>query len=123
MVLVGDLNSDDDTVAGERHGLQSFLTGAGMVERSTGNPLSCCIDSPVLEIGKGGDITQFDHQVDHVMTRDPALIGLKSSDVTGRHPVNMFWDSDHAGRVQLPDLRALNRRGEGAGRPSPLPRA
>jgi Endonuclease/Exonuclease/phosphatase family len=100
VVLVGDLNSDDDTVEGpgltDRLAYEALLD-AGMVERSTGNPLSCCIDSPFLEVGKGGDVSQFDHQVDHVMTRDPALIGLKSSTVTGREPVNLFWDSDHAG--------------------------
>jgi hypothetical protein len=97
VVLVGDINSDDDTVAGVDRLAYKALTDAGMVERSTGTPLSCCIDSPFLEVGKGGDISQFDHQVDHVMTRDPALIGLKSSTVTGREPVNDFWNSDHAG--------------------------
>jgi endonuclease/exonuclease/phosphatase family metal-dependent hydrolase len=97
VVLLGDLNSDDDTVSGPDTFAYNFLLGAGMVERSTGNPFSCCIDSPFLEVGKGGDISQFDHQVDHVMTRDPALIGLKSSTVTGREPVNDFWNSDHAG--------------------------
>jgi hypothetical protein len=100
VVLVGDLNSDDDTVEGpgltDRLAYEALL-GAGMVERSTANPLSCCIESPLLEVGKGGDISQFDHQVDHVMTRDPGLIGLRSSTVTGREPVNGFWDSDHAG--------------------------
>ena len=73
------------------------LTDAGMVERSTAVPDSCCIDSPFLEVGKGGNVSQFDHQVDHVMTRDPALVRLRSSTVTGRQPVNNFWDSDHAG--------------------------
>jgi hypothetical protein len=100
VILVGDINSDDDTVEGpgltDRLAYEALLD-AGMVERSTGDPLSCCIDSPFLEVGRGGDISQFDHQVDHVMTRDPALIGLRSSTVTGRQPVNNFWDSDHAG--------------------------
>jgi len=32
-----------------------------------------------------------------VMTRDPKDVKLKSSSVTGRQPVNGFWDSDHAG--------------------------
>jgi Endonuclease/Exonuclease/phosphatase family len=100
VILVGDINSDDDTVEGpgltDRLAYEALLD-AGFVERSTANPLSCCIDSPFLEVGKGGDISQFDHQVDHVMTDAPALVKLKSSTVTGRQPVNNFWDSDHAG--------------------------
>jgi hypothetical protein len=31
------------------------------------------------------------------MTRDPQDVKLKTSAVTGRQPVNGFWDSDHAG--------------------------
>jgi endonuclease/exonuclease/phosphatase family metal-dependent hydrolase len=97
VVLVGDLNSDDDTVTGFDRLAYQTLLGAGMVERSTANPLSCCLNSPLLEVGKGGSVSDFDHQVDHVMTRDPELITLKSSTVTGLQPVNGFWDSDHAG--------------------------
>ena len=97
VVLVGDLNSDHDTETPPDSLAYEFLTGAGFVERSTSNPLSCCIDSPELEVGKGGDISQFDHHIDHVMTDTPGLVKLKSSTVTGRQPVNNFWDSDHAG--------------------------
>jgi hypothetical protein len=32
-----------------------------------------------------------------VMTRDPKKVKLITSAVTGRQPVNGFWDSDHAG--------------------------
>ena len=42
-----------------------------MVERSTNDPLGCCLNSALLAVGGGGSITDFDHQVDHVMTRDP----------------------------------------------------
>ena len=97
VVLVGDLNSDDDTVApGDR---QAYLTllNAGMVERSTADPLSCCLDSSLLAVGAGGSVADFDHQVDHIMTRDPNEIRLESSTVTGLLPVNGFWNSDHAG--------------------------
>ena len=48
-------------------------------------------------VGAGGSVADFDHQVDHVMTGDPDEVTLKSSIVTGLHPVNGFWDSDHAG--------------------------
>lgn len=97
VVLVGDLNSDDDTVApGDQ---QAYLTllKAGFVERSTNVPLSCCLESSLLAEGAGGSVADFDHQVDHVMTNDPADITLRSSTVTGLLPVNGFWSSDHAG--------------------------
>jgi hypothetical protein len=97
VVLIGDLNSDDDTVApGDRQAYET-LQAAGMVERSTNTPLGCCLNSSLLEAGAGGSASDFDHQVDHVMTRDPKEITLKSSAVTGLLPVNGFWDSDHAG--------------------------
>jgi endonuclease/exonuclease/phosphatase family metal-dependent hydrolase len=97
VVLVGDLNSDDDTVIGADRLAYEVLLAAGMVERSTDDPLSCCIDSSLLEVGKGGSEADFDHQVDHIMTRDPAVVTLESSAVSGIQPVNGFWNSDHAG--------------------------
>lgn len=97
VVLVGDLNSDDDTVSGADQLAYQVLLAAGFVERSTNDPLSCCLNSPLLEVGKGGSVSDFDHQVDHVMTNDPSRITLERSEVTGLLPVNGFWDSDHAG--------------------------
>ncbi len=101
VVLLGDLNSDDDTVTGADTLAYGVLLKAGFVERSTNKPLSCCLNSSLLaekaaeEAGAGpGD---FDHQVDHVMTNAPKAIGLRSSSVTGLKPVNGFWNSDHAG--------------------------
>jgi hypothetical protein len=97
VVLVGDLNSDDDTVEpGDQQAYRTLL-GAGMRERSTNTPLGCCLNSSLLAVGAGGSVADFNHQVDHVMTRDPKEIKLKASAVTGRQPVNGFWDSDHAG--------------------------
>jgi endonuclease/exonuclease/phosphatase family metal-dependent hydrolase len=97
VILVGDLNSDDDTVEpGDQQAYRTLL-GAGMRERSTNTPLGCCLNSSLLAVGAGGSVADFNHQVDHVMTRDPKEIKLKASAVTGRQPVNGFWDSDHAG--------------------------
>lgn len=97
VVLVGDLNSDDDTVSpGDQQAYRTLLE-AGMVERSTNDPLGCCLNSSLLAEGAGGSVSDFDHQVDHVMTRDPQVVGLDSSAVTGLLPVNGFWNSDHAG--------------------------
>jgi endonuclease/exonuclease/phosphatase family metal-dependent hydrolase len=96
-ILVGDLNSDDDTVeAGDQQAYRTLLSG-GMRERSTNKPLGCCLNSSLLAVGAGGKASDLDHQVDHIMTRDPKQVKLKSSAVTGRTPVNGFWDSDHAG--------------------------
>jgi endonuclease/exonuclease/phosphatase family metal-dependent hydrolase len=97
VVLVGDLNSDDDTVSGADQLAYQALLAAGFVERSTNNPLGCCLNSSLLAEGAGGSVSDFDHQVDHVMTNDPSGITLQRSEVTGLLPVNGFWDSDHAG--------------------------
>jgi endonuclease/exonuclease/phosphatase family metal-dependent hydrolase len=97
VVLVGDLNSDDDTVSPGDQQAYRVLLQAGFVERSTNDPLSCCLDSPLLAEDAGGSVSDFDHQVDHVMTNDPGGITLERSEVTGLLPVNGFWDSDHAG--------------------------
>ncbi len=97
VVLLGDLNSDDDTVEGADRLAYETLLAAGMVERSTASPLSCCLKSSLLEVGKGGSEADFDHQVDHIMTRDPEVVTLKDSAVSGIQPVNGFWNSDHAG--------------------------
>lgn len=100
VVLLGDLNSDDDTVsgtAGVDRLAYEVLRGGGMVERSTDEPLSCCLKESLLGELDGGNTADFDHQVDHIMTRDPKQVLLNDSSVTGLTPVNGFWDSDHAG--------------------------
>ncbi len=97
VVLVGDLNSDDDTVTPPNTFAYNDLLAAGMVNRSTDDPLSCCLKSSLLEVGKGGSVADFDHQVDHILTRDPETVTLVTSGVTGIEPVNGFWNSDHAG--------------------------
>lgn len=97
VILVGDLNSDDDTVEpGDRQAYETLIA-AGMVERSTNEPLGCCLNSSLLAEGAGGSVADFDHQVDHIMTRNPEEVLLRNSSVTGLQPVNGFWDSDHAG--------------------------
>ena len=73
------------------------LIQAGFRNRSTDNPLSCCLDASIITEDGGGDIGDFDHQVDHVLTDSPGRVQLLSSAVTGRTPVNGFWNSDHAG--------------------------
>jgi endonuclease/exonuclease/phosphatase family metal-dependent hydrolase len=98
VVLVGDLNSDVRTPIKPGDQLaHSSLFQAGFAERATYDPLGCCLNSSVITQNGGGSVADFDHKVDHVMTDDPAHVKLLRSDVTGRQPVNGFWDSDHAG--------------------------
>jgi len=97
VVLLGDLNSDDDTVKEPERLAYEVLLGAGMASRSTGDPPSCCLASSLLAEGAGGSVADFDHQVDHVLTRDHDAVTLKRSAVTGLLPVDGFWSSDHAG--------------------------
>jgi Endonuclease/Exonuclease/phosphatase family len=100
VVLLGDLNSDDD-VKGDDQLAYLKLRDAGFEERSTGDPSSCCINSPDLREGEGGSVVDFDHQVDHIMTKAPVKVQLVESSVTGRSIQNGFWNSDHAGVFSL----------------------
>jgi endonuclease/exonuclease/phosphatase family metal-dependent hydrolase len=97
-ILVGDLNSDTATAVQPGDG-QAYeaLVKAGMRERSIPQPFGCCLKTSLLPVGDGGAASQFDHKVDHIMTRDPKSVKLVSGAVTGRSPQNGFWDSDHAG--------------------------
>jgi hypothetical protein len=94
VVLLGDLNSDDDTVHPDDQQAYRVLLEAGFVSVSTGDPLSCCVSSFDLTTGS---VEEFDHQVDHVMTDTPERVELVESFVTGREMQNGYWSSDHAG--------------------------
>ena len=97
VILLGDLNSDDDTVQGGDRLAYNVLLNHRFRNRSTANPLSCCLDADIITQNGGGSVSDFDHQVDHILTNAPQAIGLVASSVTGRQPVNGYWDSDHAG--------------------------
>jgi endonuclease/exonuclease/phosphatase family metal-dependent hydrolase len=95
VILLGDLNSDDDTVQpnGDRNAYAA-LTAGGLSERSTANPLGCCLNDPFL-VGGPNSIGDFDHQVDHVLTNTSKVKFVKGF-VDGRFPVNGLYPSDHA---------------------------
>ncbi|HEY6636579.1 MAG TPA: endonuclease/exonuclease/phosphatase family protein [Solirubrobacterales bacterium] len=95
VILLGDMNSDDDTVAnnGDRNAYNALLAG-GFTERSTANPLSCCLNDPFL-VGGPNSIKDFDHQVDHVLANKGKIKFVKGF-VDGRAPVNGLYPSDHA---------------------------
>jgi endonuclease/exonuclease/phosphatase family metal-dependent hydrolase len=108
VILVGDLNSDVRTAVepGDAQAFQALLN-AGFRPRSTWKPLDCCITTyPVLTAAGGGNVSQFNHKTDHVMTNAPGRIKLVESSVTGRRPVNGFWSSDHAGVVSTLKIKA-----------------
>jgi endonuclease/exonuclease/phosphatase family metal-dependent hydrolase len=94
-ILIGDMNSDDDTVQpnGDRNAYMALLAG-GFTERSTSNPLSCCLNDPFL-VGGPNSINDFDHQVDHVLANRSKVKFVKGF-VDGRAPVNGLFPSDHA---------------------------
>jgi endonuclease/exonuclease/phosphatase family metal-dependent hydrolase len=95
VILLGDMNSDDDTVQpnGDRNAYAA-LTAGGFSERSTANPLSCCLNDPFL-VGGPNSINDFDHQVDHVLANKKKIKFVKGF-VDGRAPVNGLYPSDHA---------------------------
>ncbi len=98
VVLLGDLNSDVRTPLKPGDQLaHGQLLRAGFRERATYIPVGCCLNSSLITADGGGSVLDFDHKVDHVMTDDGKHIRLVRSTVTGRQPVNGFWDSDHAG--------------------------
>ncbi|MGZ5315030.1 MAG: endonuclease/exonuclease/phosphatase family protein [Solirubrobacterales bacterium] len=94
VILVGDLNSDDDTVGNDGDVLAyNALVAAGLRPVDTSNPMSCCLNDPNLV---GGSLADFDHHIDHVMT-DSKQIRFRRGFVTGRAPVSGYWPSDHNG--------------------------
>jgi endonuclease/exonuclease/phosphatase family metal-dependent hydrolase len=94
VVLLGDLNSDDDTVGPIDQPAYLALLAAGFESRSTDDPLSCCFEDPLLV---AGDVSELDHQVDHVMTDAGDDVVLGDSAVTGREQFGGLWPSDHGG--------------------------
>jgi endonuclease/exonuclease/phosphatase family metal-dependent hydrolase len=92
-IFVCDCNSDDDTVVPDDQQAYRVLLGAGFTERSTANPLSCCVSSLFT-----APPSEFDHQVDHIMSnQSKKKVKLVNSSVTGLAQANGLYDSDHAG--------------------------
>jgi Endonuclease/Exonuclease/phosphatase family len=100
VVLVGDLNSDDNTVQGQDRLAYLALKKRGFRDRATESPMSCCLDytgdTDVITANVGSR-SDFDHHIDHVLTNRPAKVKRLASSVTGLSPERGFWNSDHAG--------------------------
>jgi endonuclease/exonuclease/phosphatase family metal-dependent hydrolase len=99
VILLGDLNSDVKSALKPGDGAANWrLLQAGFAERSTRDPLSCCLNTSLMKFPQGGGkVSDFDHKVDHIMTDDPQGVGRVNQAVTGRTPRNGFWNADHAG--------------------------
>jgi endonuclease/exonuclease/phosphatase family metal-dependent hydrolase len=98
VILVGDLNSDDNTVSATNGDRRAYLAikRFGFRDVATENPMSCCINSSILTDNFGA-VSDFDHHIDHILTDTPRKVKRLSAAVTGRQPQNGFWNSDHAG--------------------------
>lgn len=95
-VLVGDLNSDDDTVAGPDRLAYDALKAGGFVERGFSGQPTFGVPNGIVTAGNGkrSDFTQF---IDHVMTNKPKRVRQVKASVTGLKPKRGYWNSDHAG--------------------------
>jgi endonuclease/exonuclease/phosphatase family metal-dependent hydrolase len=107
VILLGDLNSDVKTAIKPGDGAANWaLLKAGFEERSTRDPLSCCLETSLMKFPEGGGKkSDFDHKVDHIMTGDPEEVGRVRQAVTGRKPRNGFWNADHAGLFSVLKFR------------------
>lgn len=90
-VLVGDLNSDDDTVAPNDRKAYNALLGFGWRSRSTDED-SCCVSDLFTS-----PPSEFDHHIDHVMTDTPRKVKLLGGGPTGLAKVGGIYPSDHGG--------------------------
>ena len=91
-IMLGDFNSD---VPGLRPGdEQAFqvILDAGFKRRATNDPLSCCVDNLFTS-----PPSEWNHQVDHIVTNMGNKAKLVKSSVTGLEQVNGIYNSDHAG--------------------------
>jgi hypothetical protein len=119
-VVVGDLNSDDDTVDGDTSTPQLdgsgwdrcaylSLVGNGMRSLTGSANDSCCLSGPLLD-KKVGYEADFDHHIDHVMTNSTKFSRVGPTKVTGNKPFRTtgsgpYWGSDHAGVFQTVKLK------------------
>lgn len=98
-VILGDFNSDSSGVQpGDEQAYEVLL--AGGFEDRTSDPLSCCVSNLFTS-----PPSEFDHQVDHVMTNMGRRAPLIRSSVVGREQIDGIYPSDHAGVVSKLKLR------------------
>lgn len=92
-ILVGDLNSDDDTVSADDALAYNALKAGGMVDRGT-RKMTFGVASGIITADAPAN---FDQTIDHVMTNRPKSVKVWGSGVTGSKPIGGYWPSDHKG--------------------------
>jgi endonuclease/exonuclease/phosphatase family metal-dependent hydrolase len=93
-IMLGDFNSNVPGVQpGDEQAFQVILD-AGFKRRYSGSPLSCCVSDLFT-----APPSEFDHQVDHVVSNMGKKAKLVRSTVTGLEQVGGIYNSDHAGLV------------------------
>ena len=106
VILLGDLNSDIQTEVKPGDSLAyRAVRAAGFKRRAAARPFSCCLETSDLRVSGGGELGDFDHNVDHILTDAPSKVKLLNASGTGRQPRAGFWNSDHRGlfsTLQLP---------------------
>jgi endonuclease/exonuclease/phosphatase family metal-dependent hydrolase len=90
-IMLGDFNSNVPGVQpGDDQAFQAILN-AGF-ERRTNAPGSCCVSNLF-----SSPPSEFDHQVDHIVTNMGKKAKLVNTSVVGTSMVNGIYPSDHAG--------------------------
>lgn len=135
VVLVGDLNSDDDTVVdancpsqsnsdgtlpgnnggecGDTFPYNSLITN-GMRSLTYDVDDSCCGGGDRLDDLSPESLASFDHHIDHIMTDSPGLFtrigpsiatGTRPFRTRAQSPIGPYFGSDHGGVAQRVRLR------------------
>jgi len=100
LVLLGDFNSDVPGVQpGDEQAFQVLLD-AGFAERGVKGPVTCCVSSLFTS-----PPSEFDHQVDHILSDSGNKVKQVDSSVVGREKKRGLYPSDHAGIVSELKIR------------------
>lgn len=92
-IIVGDFNSNVPGVKpGDQQAFQVLLDAGFDRRYGAEASQSCCVSNLFTS-----PPSEFDHQVDHILTNMGDRVELVNSDVTGLRQVGGIYNSDHAG--------------------------
>ena len=113
VILLGDLNSDDDTVQNSDRLAYKVFSDHGFRERSTANQLGCRLNADIITQGAAAASPTSTTRSIHVLTNaHAALVTLQNSSVTATARERLLGP-DHAGLFSTL-LRALSAAGAGS---------